>query len=328
MLSSNIQSSAETTSATTVVKPRPRVSVVIPAYNCARFLSRAIASVQAQTIGDWELLVINDGSTDGTALMASHCATTDERIYVFHQLKQGVSATRNWGIARARGELIAFLDADDAWQPDKLATHLQQFKTHPNLGVSFDQVALIDMTGQLTEPLATQPLVEISATTLLYGTPRIRPSSWVVRRQVFTEVGGFLLGLNYGEDWEWLLRVACGDRWHIQGIPAVLTRCSDNSHTTELMTDPYQMEAAWQQLIERIRHYAPQLVQQHYKLAQAVHLHDLAQRSLQLQLPAAIAGDLFWRALQSDWRLCTRCPSKTIGTLVAIAQRNLFKHQR
>ncbi len=325
MLSSNIQSSTETIDSTPVVRPRPHVSVVIPAYNCARLLSRAIATVQAQTFGGWELLVINDGSTDSTAVVATHRATTDERIHVFHQPKQGVSATRNWGITRARGELIAFLDPDDTWEPDKLATHVQQFQQQANLGVSFDQVALIDANGHLLEPVDTPAIVDLSAANLLYGTPRIRPSSWVVRRQVFTEVGGFLLGLSYAQDWEWLLRVACRDRWQIQGIPAVLTHCSQHSQLTEPMADPNQMQMAWQQLMERIRQYAPQLVQQHYKLAQAVHLQTLAEQSLQLQLPAAIAWDFMRRALQADWRLFTHSPGKTTGILAAIAQHGLFR---
>lgn len=98
----------------------PRFSIVIPAWNVERWLSETIASVQAQTETDWELIVVDDGSTDGTAAVVQ--AVDDDRVRLISQPNSGVSIARNRGIAESRGKLIAFLDADDLWSP----THLQR----------------------------------------------------------------------------------------------------------------------------------------------------------------------------------------------------------
>lgn len=97
---------------------KPGVSVIIPAYNAGPWLKEAIDSVRAQTFQDWELIVVNDGSTDNTAQVARE--HSDPRIHVIDQVNSGVSAARNTGIAMARGGIIGFLDADDAMLPDNL----------------------------------------------------------------------------------------------------------------------------------------------------------------------------------------------------------------
>jgi glycosyltransferase involved in cell wall biosynthesis len=95
----------------------PRVSVVIPTYNCAKFLGRTIDSALRQTYRDFEIIVVDDGSTDGTqALVAAY----EESVRYVYQTNQGASAARNAALSRASGELIAYLDADDLWRPDKL----------------------------------------------------------------------------------------------------------------------------------------------------------------------------------------------------------------
>ena len=98
----------------------PRVSIIMPAYNASVFLERAVGSVVSQTFSDWELIIIDDGSTDGTAKHADDLAASDGRIQVIHQKNSGVSSARNKGIGSASGEFIAFLDADDAYEPEFL----------------------------------------------------------------------------------------------------------------------------------------------------------------------------------------------------------------
>ena len=98
----------------------PRVSIIMPAYNASVFLERAVGSVVSQTFSDWELIIIDDGSTDGTAKLADDLAASDGRIQVIHQKNSGVSSARNKGISSALGEYIAFLDADDAYEPEFL----------------------------------------------------------------------------------------------------------------------------------------------------------------------------------------------------------------
>lgn len=102
--------------------PAPLLSVVMPAWNAERFVAEAIDSVRAQTVPDWELLAVNDGSTDGTAAILADCQCRDPRIRVLGGTEnRGVAHARNLGLDNARGDLIAFLDSDDVWHPAKTA---------------------------------------------------------------------------------------------------------------------------------------------------------------------------------------------------------------
>ncbi|MCE8519053.1 glycosyltransferase family 2 protein [Ruegeria pomeroyi] len=119
------------------MSPSPRVSVITPAYNAAAVLPRAVASVQAQSLRDWEMLVVDDGSTDDTLAIARALAAGDPRITVMAQARNGGPATaRNRALAAARGRFIAFLDADDAWLPEKLERQLA-FMTEHGAGLSY-----------------------------------------------------------------------------------------------------------------------------------------------------------------------------------------------
>lgn len=111
----------------------PQVSVIIPVRNGLAFIDEAIASALSQSFQDVEIVVIDDGSTDGDYDALSN---TDPRIRVLHLAGRGVSA-RNHGMQVARGELIAFLDADDVWFPGKLAAQVRYMETHPEVGVVF-----------------------------------------------------------------------------------------------------------------------------------------------------------------------------------------------
>jgi len=118
------------------------ISVVIPLYNKERHIARAIQSVLGQTHRDLELIVINDGSTDGSEKTAERY--TDPRIQLVHQANAGVSAARNRGIAEARAELVAFLDAYDEWLPEHLAAINRPAKKQPECGAYCTWVALPD----------------------------------------------------------------------------------------------------------------------------------------------------------------------------------------
>ena len=101
------------------------VSVVMPVYNDERYLEAAVRSVMAQTFGDWELIIVDDGSTDGTPTIAARLAAEDPRIRLVKNIEnRGVAASRNRGLALCRGEYVALLDGDDLWRPDKLQRQL------------------------------------------------------------------------------------------------------------------------------------------------------------------------------------------------------------
>ncbi|MEA5512660.1 glycosyltransferase family A protein [Nodularia sp. UHCC 0506] len=294
----------------------PMVTVIIPAYNAAEFLPATITSVQQQTFSDWELLIINDGSTDDTVAVIRQYQETDHRIHLIEQINQGVSTARNLGIAKSKGEIIAFLDADDQWLPDKLQQHLQQFQSHPQLGVSFAQVEILNQTGEPTGQVSSSRLINLKPEHLLSENPTTTTSNWVVCKEVFAQVGGFSPDMSYSEDLEWLLRVICTGVWEIAGINQVLTRYRTSS--AGLSANLYRMEAGWNQLVQKAKIYAPQLVENHFALAQALHLRYLARRAFRLKLPAEVGVDFMSRALASDWRLLFYQPKRSLLTLVAV----------
>jgi glycosyltransferase involved in cell wall biosynthesis len=300
----------------------PTLSVVIPAYNAAQFLPAAISSVQSQTFTDWELLIIDDGSTDRTAEVVQTFQDRDGRIQLIRQTNQGVSAARTHGVEQSQGDLIAFLDADDWWLPHKLATHLARFAADPRLGISFDRVEFLTQAGEPTGQVSSARLRGLTPKHFLSENPTTTTSSWVLRRRVWQQVGGFCLQMSYSEDLEWLLRVACTQDWRIEGIEQVLTRYRTSNGG--LSADLYRMEAGWNVLIDRAKTYAPELVRQEFALAQAIHLRYLARRAFRLKLPSKIGVDFMNRALRSDRRLLVSQPRRTLPTIAAVYGHHLL----
>lgn len=124
------------------------VSIVTPAYNSAEFLADAINSVLAQTFTNWELLIVNDGSTDKTQIIAEEYSKKDNRIRLLNHVRtQGAGVARNKAIAKAKGDYIAFLDADDKWKPEKLEKQLKLLREN-DAAVCFSSYELIDEREQ------------------------------------------------------------------------------------------------------------------------------------------------------------------------------------
>jgi glycosyltransferase involved in cell wall biosynthesis len=128
------------------------VSIVVPSYNRAYCVGRAIDSVRAQSHQNWELLLVDDGSSDNTAeLMASQYGS-DPRVRYIYQSNAGVSAARNAAINVARGDFIAFLDSDDAWKPWKLSVQLACFRAFPQVGMVWTEFEAVDLAGNVLNP--------------------------------------------------------------------------------------------------------------------------------------------------------------------------------
>jgi glycosyltransferase involved in cell wall biosynthesis len=199
------------------------VSIILPTFNRGYCLRRAINSVLAQSYSDWELIVVDDGSTDNTASLLTHL--TDPRIRVFrHPVNKGVAAARNTGLSAARGQWIAFIDSDDTWHPDKLATQLAIVRQEPRVSVLFSDliwrrngvevfsfVRTLPVFSQLVLNLYTRNYVIIPRRTmyliLLQELP-VKPSTLLIHSQAVIHSGSFQERLVSGEDWEFLLRVA------------------------------------------------------------------------------------------------------------------------
>jgi glycosyltransferase involved in cell wall biosynthesis len=185
----------------------PAVSVVMAAKNYARFLPAAIESVLAQTFADWELLVIDDGSADRTP-DAVKPFLADRCVRYVRSDKLGQPRAKNLGIGLSRGAFVAFLDADDAWEPAKLDKQLALFRDKPQVGVVFCRRSLIDEKGN---PIETRPSPAPPRGRVLpdlFVQNFVCFSSAVVRREVFAHVGGFDPQWDLAIDYDLWLRVA------------------------------------------------------------------------------------------------------------------------
>jgi glycosyltransferase involved in cell wall biosynthesis len=186
-------------------RSKPRVSVVIATYNYGHYLAEAIESVLQQSYRDFELTVVDDGSTDDTKRVVTGFGQSVQYVY---QNNQGYSAARNVAIRQARGDMIAFLDADDVWLPEKLHVQLDYFDRHPEVGLLSANCYRIDAQGAtlgtMPSPYSSGWLFE---PLLLRGNP-IRMPTVVVRRECFDEVGLFDESLRTTADWDMWLRLS------------------------------------------------------------------------------------------------------------------------
>jgi len=193
---------------------KPLVSVILPAYNAQAYIAQAVASVLDQDYANLELLVVDDGSTDDTA---NHPALSDPRVRVLQQINAGPAAARNLGLTQARGELIAFIDADDLWLPGKLTAQVGYLQTHPEVSIVFGgfQRWEAQADGRFMAPPVPPP-GDLGALA--------HPSGWIythllldsvvhiitamVRKPVFAVVGPFDTQLPTGEDYDFWLRAS------------------------------------------------------------------------------------------------------------------------
>ena len=194
--------------------PRALISVIIPTFNRAALLPRAIDSVLRQTHQSFEIIVIDDGSTDHTASVAAEYGNA---LRYIRQSNAGASAARNCGIREATGALIAFLDSDDTWHPEKLARQAALFST-PAIGAVHCAIRV-----EHTERGETKGLYYPGDTLDLHAVLALRipwPTAMMVRRDVLLEIGGFDETLVASEDWELCIRIA--QKYILAGIPDVL----------------------------------------------------------------------------------------------------------
>jgi len=174
---------------------RPLVSVIIPVYNGARFIAEAIESVCAQNYDPMEIIVVDDGSIDET----SSIVQSFKDVRYIRQKNQGVAVARNTGIENSRGELIAFLDADDYWAPNKLGIQVNCLLKHPHVGYT------LGMQRNFLEPGTVRPFW-LREEHVLMDHIGFLPAS-LIRRQVFHVVGLFNPDYKISEDVEWFTRV-------------------------------------------------------------------------------------------------------------------------
>jgi glycosyltransferase involved in cell wall biosynthesis len=174
---------------------RENISAIIPAYNAGRYLREAIASIQAQSHSVQEIIVVDDGSTDGTAALAQRIAG----VTLLQQTNRGVAEARNAGVQAARGELLAFLDADDEWTPDAMASNFAALSSQPEahgvIGLS-EEFICPDAPAEVAQRYAARSL---DRTALFCG-------AMLLRRGVMETTGPFHTESTGGDFVEWFLR--------------------------------------------------------------------------------------------------------------------------
>lgn len=181
------------------------ISVVIPLYNKEKSIASTLQTVLNQTFTDYEIVIVNDGSTDGSVEEIEK--VQDDRIRLVHQPNAGVSAARNRGIEEAKGDLIAFLDADDEWKPEYLATQYHLFQKYPECSVFACNYEFRDVSGKVTPTLIHKlPFVGEDGILSNYfevascSHPPLWTSAVMVKKQAMQAIGGFPLGIKSGED--------------------------------------------------------------------------------------------------------------------------------
>lgn len=312
----------------------PLVSVVIPAFNAARFLPESIPSVLAQTWTDLELIVVDDGSTDGTAACVG--AFDDPRIRLVSQANRGLAGARNSGIRAARGFYVAFLDADDLWHPEKLARHVQHLRAQPDVGVSYSASALMDDQGRDMRLLQNPKLHGVTARDVFLRNPVGNGSAPVIRRQTLNDIAFaaptgtpgewwyFDERFRQSEDIECWLRIALSTAWRFEGLAQPLTLYRVNAGGLSAALD--KQHATWEAAVAKARAINPTFVAEHEHAARAYQLRYLARRALSMG-ESRRGGQLLRQALRMHPGMWREDPARTAITLAAaVAMRCLPGH--
>ncbi|HJU26547.1 MAG TPA: glycosyltransferase [Rhodanobacteraceae bacterium] len=235
----------------------PTVSVILPTYDRLPLLRRAVDSVIAQTFGDWELIVVDDGSTDGTREYLE--SIVDARVRPLQLEHRGdITSTRSAGLRHARGEWVAFLDSDDLWVPAKLELQLRKLEARPECGWSYGAYLLVDaqerplpersrrlavpVSGQVLEPLLAFK-VSVSIVTLL------------ARRSLVDEIGGFDETISVRSDYDFALRLAARSEACALSEPLALVR--DHPGRTTSQRRHAELYAAQERVFRKAAAAAP-----------------------------------------------------------------------
>lgn len=308
----------------------PTVSVVMPVYNVRAYVAEAITSVLAQTFTDFELVIVDDGSTDGSTDI---CASFgDPRIRIVRQVNRGLAGARNTGISEARGRYIALLDSDDRWLPEKLALHVIHLENNPAIGVSFSPSRFIDESGQPMRLKQTPRLKGITSETIFCRNPIGNGSAPVLRRACLDSVAfmhpvddgricWFDEALRQSEDIEMWLRLSIKGGVRFEGITPALTEY--RVVAAGLSAQVLRQYQSWLLVVERLELYAPDFTAQHLPRARAYQLRYLARRSVQLG-DGTLAVTLLREAAASSLRPLFEEPIKTLITAAAVVAARLL----
>ena len=283
----------------------PKVSIIIPTYNSANTIAETIASVQQQSITDYEIIVIDDGSQDNTIDVVK--SIIEPRLKLFPYQNGGVAIARNRGIDRATGEYIAFLDADDLWSPDKLASQIEALDRHPQAKVAYSWVSYMDEQGKALfsgTPFTYQGDVypQLLQTNFLTNASNI-----LVHRDVLNTVTGFNPQLAYTADWDFYLRLAKNFKFAVVPQYQIFYRQCANSMSTKV--EQLKEECLW--YIDRVyQTAAKELSFQKNKSYSILHLY---------------CADLYRKKINGDNRKSLVSAMQNLRTSILLDPKSILK---
>ena len=224
----------------------PKVSVIIPAYNAMSYLPQTLESVLNQTYQDFEVIIVDDGSTDNVEDWIKK--VTDSKVKYISQQNQGPAVARNTGITNSKGTYIAFLDADDLWHPQKLEKQVDILDKSPKVGLVYSWVGSVDEQGTVNSKIRKnyaegnvwQKIIEHNI--IECG------SNPMIRRACFEQVGKFDPQIAYAQDWQMWLKIASFYDFKVVKESLVYYRAHSGNRSKKW----YLMEQNYQALIEKV----------------------------------------------------------------------------
>ena len=302
---------------------QPRVSVVMPVYNVEAYVAEAITSVLAQTLPDFELIIVDDGGNDGSMDICR--GFDDPRIRIISQANRGLAGARNTGIAAARAPYIALLDSDDRWLPDKLALHVIHLDNTPEIGVSYCPSRFIDEAGNPLR-LGQRPRLDgVTPAHIFCRNPVGNGSVPVIRSEALDTIVfrhpteplrncWFDESLRQSEDIELWTRLAVCGNVRFAGIAPALTeyRLGRGGLSAQIL----RQYESWEGIVTRLTRHAPDFINAHVDRARAYQLRYLARRAVQLGDPG-MAIALLRASRASSFGPLLEEPVKSLITLLA-----------
>ncbi len=296
----------------------PTISVIVPVYNGSVTIRETLESVLNQTFTDFELIVINDGSTDSTLEVIAQIS--DPRLQTFSYPNAGLNASRNRGIVRFSGEYISYIDADDLWTPDKLESQYQALQDNPKAGLAYSWTNCIDESSQFLRPDSRATFSGDVFAPMLLAYFLSNGSNPLIRRQVLLELGGFDETLTSAQDWEMYIRVASRYPFAVVPKPQVLYRQSANSMSMNVrMKEAAATEVinrAFAQAPETLQYLKPRSLGNLYKYLTVKALEGTPSRQQGIR-----AIRLYYHALKNDFSLFTAAISLKVfykATIVSL----------
>lgn len=309
----------------------PIATVVVPAFNVTATISETLRSLQAQTLKDIEIVIVDDGSSDDLDSVLQPFLA-DPRMRLVRQPNRGLAGARNTGIAAARGQYVGFCDADDLWEPGKMAAHVAHLEGNDRIGLSYSGSAIINDNGELTGHAQSPRLKRVTTRHVFLRNPVGNGSAPVFRRAALEAIAWtprheaqrpwvFDETLRQSEDIECWLRLALTTDWEIEGIPGLLTRYRVNAEGLSANTEAQLV--SWDRMVDGLNERAPDFFRKHRQTARAYQLRYLCRRAISAgDGPRAAA--LLRQAMRSSALPLLEEPAKTLTTIAATLALNLF----